>query len=525
VIRRRANGIHPWADAVFLLLLLGPALTGPARAQSVDRTDTPKRGELRVKFDPRILTWSREFTGGGSLEALGAPLNGDTVAALRIPVIARLQQDLRTASGMPGFIASIGQGMFSARAEVRVTPITAELGLTNRLSFAVTLPVVRTATRTFFKISPAGATLGANPLARTGTAEAQYATFFSHFNAALAQLKDSIDAGHYGCPSGPQCAQAQAFLSQSEAIQEALGRTVYGVGTTGSPFVPLAGSDVGAAVDSGVAHLQTQLQTTYHVAGFSDAFLLATDTVTAPVFATFLNDTTFGFGYQPLRNTWRYGLGDLALQAKYRIGGGRYSAAIAGLVRLPTGARDSTLEVLDIPIADHQTAFEVTLAQELAVARRLWLNLAVRAGTATGSTRARRVAPSDAFLVPFQAMTELNWDVGDYLAVDFAPMYRFTPNFAVGFTAGYRTKRADHYSYQSEQDSLDLADRLGAPIPASVLDQGTAQRWLRVGLAVTYAGPKTEGGFTVERTVSGAGGPVPAATVFRIVLRVDWPLF
>jgi hypothetical protein len=527
VIRRTENGIRLPADAVLLILLLIPVLTDGAKlaAQSVDRTDTPKRGELRVTFDPRILTWSRDFTSSG-LAPLGAPLTGDTIGALHIPTVARLQQDLRTASGMPGFIASIGQGAFSARAEVRVTPITAELGLTDRLSFAITLPVVRTATRTNFKLSPAGATLGANPLATLSGAGARYADFFSHFAGALAQLGDSINNGHYGCP-GPQCAQAQAFLSQGQAIRDALSRTVYGVGTTGSPFVPLAGSAVGAGIDSTVARVQRQLQTTYHVAGFSDAFLLATDTLTTttPLFVKLLNDSSFGFGYNPPRYTWHYGLGDLALQAKYRIGGGRYAAAIAGLVRLPTGARDSTLEMLDIPIADHQTAFEVTLTQELTVARRLWLNLAVRAGTATGSTRARRVAPPDAFLVPFQATTVLNWDVGDYFAIDCAPMYRFTSNFAAGFTAGYRTKRADHYAYQSAQDSLDLASRLGAPMPAGVLDQGTAQRWLRIGLAVTYAGPRVEGGFTVEQTVSGAGGPVPAATVFRLVMRVGWPLF
>jgi len=135
------------------------------------------------------------------------------------------------------------------------------------------------------------------------------------------------------------------------------------------------------------------------------------------------------------------------------------------------------------------------------------------------------VAPPDAFLVPYQAITVLNWDVGDYLAIDFAPLYRFTSAFGVGAIAGYRAKRADHYAYASEQDSLALATRLGAPVPASVLDQGTAQHSLRVGLAVTYAGPRMEGGFTVEQTVSGGGGPVPAATVFRIALRVDWPLF
>jgi hypothetical protein len=529
VIRRRKNGIHLRADAVFLMLLLGPALVSPAltrgaNAQSVDRTDTPKSGQLRVKVDLRILTWSREFTSSG-LEPLGAPLSGDTVGTLHLPVVARLQQDLRTASGMPGFIASIGQGLFSARAEVRVTPVTVELGVTNRLSLGVTLPIVRTATRTHFNLSPTGASLGANPLARVSGADAQYADFFNHFTTALSQLSDSIGSGHYGCPSSPQCAGAQALLSQGQAIRDALSRTVYGVGTTGSPYVPLAGSDVGVGIDNTMAQLQSQLQSTYHVAGFTDAFLLSTDTVTTDVFASFLNDTSYGFGYRPLRNSWRYGLGDLALHAKYRIGGGRYAAAIAGLVRLPTGSRDSTLEVLDIPIADHQTAFEATVTQELTVAKRVWLNLAVRAGTATGSTRARRVAPPDAFLVPYQATTVLNWDVGDYLAIDFAPLYRFTSAFAVGAIAGYRTKRADHYAYASAQDSLDLANRLGVPVPANVLDQGTAQHSLRVGLAVTYAGPRMEGGFTVEQTVSGGGGSVPAATVFRIVLRVDWPLF
>jgi hypothetical protein len=530
VIWRNKNGIHPRADAVFLIvsLLASPALEGGAlAAQSVNRTDTPKRGELRLRFDPRILTWSREFASD-SLVPLGAALSGDTLGTLRIPVVSRLQQDLRTASGMPGYLASIGQGAFTARHEVRVTPITAEFGLTSRLSFAVTVPLVRTATRSAYKLAPTGASLGANPLRTQSGADAQYAAFFSQFNTALTQLGDSIGSGHYGCPSGPQCAQAQAIYAQGQAVRDALRRTVYGAGAPGSPyspFVPLAGSDVGLGIDSTVAQLQRQLQSTYHVAGFGDAFLLATDTLTAARFATLLNDTSYGFGYAPLRDSWRYGMGDLALQAKYRLGGKTYAAAVTGLVRLPTGARDSTLDLLDIPISDHQRAYELTLTQELTVARRLWLNLAVRAGTAEGSTRARRVASSNAFLVPYQAIAVVNWDVGDYLAVDFAPMYRFTPNFAAGFTAGYRTQRADQYTYPSVQDSLNVATRLGAPTPASVLDEGTAVDWLRLGLAVTYAGPRMEGGFTVEQTVNGAGGVVPAATVFRIVLRIDWPMF
>ena len=47
----------------------------------------------------------------------------------------------------------------------------------------------------------------------------------------------------------------------------------------------------------------------------------------------------------------------------------------------------------------------------------------------------------------------------------------------------------------------------------------------RVGFAVTYAGPRLEGGLSLDRTVSGSGGPVPVATQFRIVIRQTIVLF
>jgi len=504
------------------------ALSAPGRlpAQTVERTDTPKRGALRLIFDPRILAWDRQFTGAGR-ESLGAPLSGDTIGGQHIPLMARLQQDLRTASGLPGFIASLGRGLLSVYQEKRITPITAELGVSDRLSLAVTIPIVRVATRSAFTLDSSGANLGPNPLATVLGADQRYLTFFSQFDGALAQLSDSLTTGtHYGCPASPKCAQAYAALSRGAAVRNALQRTVYGAGSTGSPFVPRAGSAVGLGIDSTVAQLQRQLDTAYGITRFSDSFLLATDSLTNPVFEAFLNDTSFGFGYNPFRNSWRYGLGDMEVEAKYRlVSGSSYALALGALARLPTGRRDSTLEVVDAPIADHQTDFEARVLQELTLARRVWLNLAIRVGTQTAGTRARRVAPFDAFLVPQQATTVLNWKPGDYAAVDFAPLYRFAPRFAAGVTAGYWTKQADHYSYRAPQDSLDLTARLGTPMSAGVLDQGTSERRVRLGVAFTYVGPAVEGGFTVEQTVSGAGGQVAAATVYRLVLRVSRQLF
>jgi len=108
--------------------------------------------------------------------------------------------------------------------------------------------------------------------------------------------------------------------------------------------------------------------------------------------------------------------------------------------------------------------------------------------------------------------------------VDVAPLVRLAPEFAVGFTAGYFSKQRDHYAFQSPQDSVALAARLGLPTPASVLDQGTSQRWLRLGFTATYHARNVEGGFSIEQTVSGAG-LVPGATVYRLVLRVTRKLF
>jgi len=109
-------------------LLLGcPALSGGASfaaAQAVERTDVPARGVLRVTFDPRIMTWNDEFTDAGRLK-LGAPLTGDTVGGRYIPVVARLEQNVRVASGLLEFRASLGAGLLSRAAGAADLPMMA----------------------------------------------------------------------------------------------------------------------------------------------------------------------------------------------------------------------------------------------------------------------------------------------------------------------------------------------------------------------------------------------------------------
>jgi len=526
-----------------VLALVSPAVTGGARltAQAVERTDVPGRGILRVTFDPRIMTWNDEFTDAGR-RRLGFGLTGDTVGSRYIPALAQLEQDVRAVTGnlvpvirpqvlgspdrqplLPRFVASLGAGLLSVRQERRTYPVTAELGVTSRLSVSLTVPIVRVATRSALQLSNTSANLGLNPRLNVAGADAAYLAFFTQFDTTLARFEQNINAGLYGSCT-PSC-PARDSLAYWHSVRDALHGTVYGVAQVGSPFMPLDSSSAGRGIDSAVARIRRDMSA-FGVAGFDTTFLLPTDVVSGALLQAAIVDSAIGFGYNriPFRTGFRYGFGDVELAAKYRLlAGAHYAAAVKALVRLPTGARDSADDLLAPSIGDHQTDLEGQLTQDL-IAGPLWLNLAVRAGLQRPGTRVRRVAPPNAFLVPVAATASLRWDPGDYVGVDVAPLVRLAPEFAAGFTAGYWTKQQDRYAFQSPQDSIALATRLGAPTAASELDQGTSEHRLRLGVAMTYHGAMVEGGFSVEQTVSG-GGFVPGATVYRLVMRTSRRLF
>jgi hypothetical protein len=515
---------------VLSLLLAGATLSGGGRlaAQAVERTDVPARGVLRVTFDPRIMTWNDEFTDHGRVR-LGAPLTGDTIGARAIPVIARLQQNVRFVSGVGGFVANLGAGLLSAYQERRTYPVKAELGLTHRLSLSLMVPIVRVATRTALQLSRRGQNLGLNPRLNKTGAEAAYTTFFTQFQASLQQLDQNISAGQYGCAGSAPCA-ARDSSAYWHSVFTALHDMAYGVGqpgSPGSPFLPIDSTIAGRAIDTTVARIGRDMAAApFGVAGFSAPFLLPTDSLTGDLVAAAIVDSAIGFGYTnlPFRDGYHYGLGDVELAAKYRfVTGAHYRAALQALVRLPTSAPDSDFDLLRQATGEHRFDLEGQFTQEL-LAGPAWLNVAIRAGRARAGTRVRRVASPDAFLVPAAATSTLRWEPGDYLGVDVAPLIQLAPAFAAGFTAGYWTKAHDHYAFQSPQDSVALATRLGAPTAASVLDQATSERWVRLGFAATYHGSTLEGGFSIEQTVSGAGR-VPGATVYRLVLRLVRRLF
>jgi len=513
-----------------LLVPLAAALLRPVpsiAAQAVDRTDTPRRGALRVTFDPETMTWERNFTPTGR-QGIGAGLSGDS-AASSIPAVALIQQGVQSLTGLAGYVASLGHDLLAVRAERRIMPIGLEYGISDRLSIGVTIPIVRVNVRAGYALHPPGANLGFGP--RTSADSARYTSFFAAFDAALAQLQKNIGDTVYGCPSSPACSRARAVLTQDSILRQSLGLMVFGVQDTVGRYLPIAGSDAGRQITALVTGLQKTLSDTFHVTTFNnDTLLLPATAIVDPAdIAALYASRTDTLGLAPYDNTprhLRFFAGDVEVQAKARLLTRDNAAASAALVvRLPTGHQDSPNDPFDISTGDHQTDLEMRLTGEVTLLNRIWLNGSLRAARQFPGPRVRRVGPADDPFLPASTLALLRWDPGDYIAVDIAPMYRFSRRFSVGFTASYYTQGQDRYGFYSPKDSTALATQMGGPADLSVLDAGTAISYTRLGFALTYSGPRLEGGLSMQQTVSGAGGLVPQATVFRIVMRQTILLF
>jgi len=506
----------------FLLSGLLLLAVGPVAAQAVDRTDTPRGGALRISFTPQTQVWEQLYTPGGR-QPLGAGLNGDSAAAV-VPAIARLQQDVQALTGIAGYVASLGRELLAVRAERRIMPIGFEYGITSRLSVGFTIPIVRVNVREGYRRQPEGATIGLV----SQEDSLGYTTFFTNLGTALTRLQNNMASGAYGCPASPECARANAVLSQGQLLQQTLDSAVHG---SGSHYLPVAGSTAGQALVTVVDELQRALADTFSITAFTtDSLLLPAAGIVSPGdVESILEARTNGLDLSPYTGTprrLRFFTGDVEVTGKYRfLSGAAYAAAAQVILRLPTGHQDSPNDPFDIATGDHQVDVEGRFAGELTLLRRIWLNVAVRGGRQFQGDRVRRIGPADQPFLPSTTLASLRWDPGDYIGVDFAPLYRFSPTFAAGLTTGYYRQQQDRYTFRSPQDSVTLAAQIGAPVDLSVLEAGTAIRHTRVGFAVTYAGPRLEGGLSVERTVSGAGGRVPVATLFRIVIRQTILLF
>jgi len=202
---------------------------------------------------------------------LGPGLTGDTVGGRYIPVVARLEQNVRLASGLSNFVASLARDPERAagtaylphdrRARFHRSPLREPYGADGSRGDASLAPAFEPGRQP--RREPARAE-------RVGSAGTDSA-FFAQFDQALAQLEQQC---RRMCVSVCGAGQLDALACRAAMRSMAPCRR----GTDRSPFLPLDSSTAGKAIDTTVARIRQGLNT-FGIGGFILRSALASDTL------------------------------------------------------------------------------------------------------------------------------------------------------------------------------------------------------------------------------------------------------
>jgi len=513
--------------------LVAAVLTGsaaPAVGQLPDPWVVP-RGALRVSFEPSYLNFDEWFDAAGDRLPLGAYLSADTLGVGLLPTLAPAEAAVRAISGDATF--RFNAGAFRARldADIRRFPFSVALGLSSRLTFTATVPLVTTRVQGAATLDTTDADAGVNLASSLGRAGARdsIVALFAELDAAAAALESGIASGSFGCPSGPTCDQARALLDRVRTLRSDLS-TLAGIPglTTGDgsspapPFAPLAASAAGQAVTQAIADVSAEL-TTLGLTALANGYALPTAPSSAASVDGILAGGDFGYGLGPLspaETVKLSGLGDIEVGLRYALAQGPGLRAVLGLLaRLPTGKRDDPGNLLDLATGDRQTDVMVSLDAALEPGARLGMWLGASYTLQLPDRLSRRVTPADQPIALPASEAIVDRNLGDILRVSLHPTLRLTPTFRAFVSAFYSRKGADQYSVSGQ--------------PVTALDTLTAMETWGFGAGLWYRadrgrrGPALplEAGLAYDAAFFGNGGTTPKIGRLGFSLRLYYRLW
>jgi len=510
-----------WNRAPAIFLALAPL---PAAAQVPEDASVLPKGRFRISVDPQRLFWDQRLRIDGQRERWTTDFEQDPFGSFAIPSLTPYETAIRSLTGLSSFQLSLGASTLNAEADIRWTPLRFDLGLTDRLTLGLGVPIVKTRVRAQFSLDTASASVGWNPtLSQAGDAAglAAYEALFTQLSDVITALDASIQGGQYGCPTSPECAAAQDLLLRAQAFEGQFASLVWGMGgASPSPFLPLARTEEAAALAGIVADLQAEFAT-LGLTGFTQAPAFPTDPLSTGQFQSFLGDPDFGIESLGLVQVQRWGLGDAELTAKYLIfDRPAVRSAVTGVLRLPTGTLDDPDHFFDLPSGDHQLDLEARLHLDVRPLPELAATFSVRYVHQFPSTLVRRVTPHDRPIGDLATRRDVSRDLGDILEITVMPSVFLAPQLDVFLFGGYRTKGADRVTESGD------ASAASALFEAGVLGLDTRQTVWRAGGGMRYRASRAlETGLTYVSTIQGDGGLTPAASYAAISVRLHFWLF
>jgi hypothetical protein len=416
---------------------------------------------------------------------------------------------------------SLGALTTDAAVDRGVGMFGASLGLTRAITIFGRMPLVSVRVQHASTLDGTGANAGANPGA------AQQAAFFGQFDDALASLSARIAAGDYAADPAT-LALAQSTLASATTLRDDL----FGLLSdeeTASPFVPLATSTAGEALDSRIAALQTTLAASLGVAGFTETPVLPTAPLTAAELETTVADPVGPIGLLTdeskvvFRGDAETGLA-LTLVDRWDRGArqGGVRAAVEGLIRFPTGRLARTDRLLALGTGDGQTDVEARGTLDLGGGR--WgVRLEGRYNRQLAADLVDRVAPPSQPYPARDLLAAVRFDPGDETSFAIRPFFRIAGSLAIIGSAERWHHGSDEYSYAAGAEPVPGVD-------AAVLGEETDASATLVSIGLTYssagvARPNTrrlpvDAGWSYERVVGASGGRVPDVHRIRARFRL-----
>lgn len=533
-LRARRVGL---AFALALGLLVAPSSLVPNAGAQTGRghfrsADLPEPGEAWLEATPAFESWNRQYAldspldsvTDGMEEPLSADVDGPIVGRLYPgagPFLAGLRQDASALGydSLPASEFSLGAlAVDRIHANRRQVPISVEVGILERLSARITVPVVKSQTEAFFSYDSAGASFA--PLSAV-VSEPQ--AFADGLSSARSALEDRIAGGEL---TEEETAAAEALLAASGAFLDAFRRRA-----ESDLLVPVSGTRAGEGLTSRADSLgQAFQQFGIDAPGLSLAGEASTaalqDFFTGPMQADSLQGRDRGWSIEGLEVGVRVGLLDTYRPPGDTASGGlELRTTVGGTLRLPRGSAGSTPYVtpasfLDVPISAGQTDVQVSLYQDLGLGP-FRLNARARYGRQLADELELRVHPPDRpFPAPSTAVT-VERDLGDYVEVHVSPRFAVNRALSLGAEYSYWRKAADRYALRSPGTG-DVSD--ASPLAVESTERrhrlGVGIRYRAVGDSTTAEDRPVELSFLFQAPVAGSGGQTPVSQMTSVRVRI-----
>jgi hypothetical protein len=511
-------------------VVLALAVAAPAHAQLPDPYTVP-RGVLRVSFEPQWTSFAELYDAAGTRRPLGFYYSADTLGANILPALTGPEAAIRSITGDDTYRLSAGRLVTRLDGDLRRIPFSLALGLSSRLTFTATVPLMTARMKSSSALDTTGTDAGWNPISSQGIAGAldSLTLLLGELDGAAAQLEAAIAAGDFDCPAGPVCQEAQALADRARTLGADLRTlTGYAAVAEGSgdpvpPFAPVAQSAAGAAIRQAIVDVNAALQALGQP-GLTSSLPLPTQPVPPDALDAVLGGTDFGYGALPLNppETIKLaGIGDVELGLRLGLATTPAFRVVLGTtVRLPTGKKeDDPNDLVDFAPADGQLDVAVSLEGAIEPGSRVGIWFAGAYNRQFSDRITRRIARPDQPFTPGATVTEVERDLGDEIRASLNPTLRLTPAFRAFVSAGLYYKVADRYALG------------GTAVPE--LEALTSQTLWTVGGGLWYRLERNrrglslpiEAGFLYHRAIAGSRGLVPKTGRMTFSLRLFYNLW